>query len=131
MRPYATGRAAPRNGRQTTLVHRSPFPSRSVNCHDVRKPSKVTGENVASLLHLDSSANRFGEPVTRELTALFADAWRARHGPAGYRYRDLAADPVPPDTACCALGRRVERHGLVPPARHRPGHPRAAAAGPA
>jgi FMN-dependent NADH-azoreductase len=70
------------------------------------------------LLHLDSSANRCGESVSRQLTALFADTWRALHGSAGYRYRDLAADPVPPlDTAYCALGRRMERHGLVPPAR--------------
>jgi FMN-dependent NADH-azoreductase len=69
-----------------------------------------------SLLHLDSSANRSGESVSRQLTALFVDTWRALHGAAGYRYRDLAADPVPPlDTAYCALGRRVERHGLVPP----------------
>lgn len=73
---------------------------------------------MTSLLHLDSSANRSGESVSRQLTALFADTWRAMHGPAGYRYRDLAANPVPPlDTAYCALGRRVERHGLVPPAR--------------
>ncbi len=49
---------------------------------------------------------------------MFADTWRALHGSIGYRYRDLAADPVPPlDSAHCALGRRVERHGLVPPAR--------------
>ncbi|MFG3237563.1 FMN-dependent NADH-azoreductase [Streptomyces sp. NPDC048157] len=70
-----------------------------------------------SLLHLDSSANRSDESISRQLTALFASTWRAVHGPAGYRYRDLAADPVPPlDTAYCSLGRRVERDGLVPPA---------------
>jgi FMN-dependent NADH-azoreductase len=68
-----------------------------------------------SLLHLDSSANRSDASVTRQLTALFADAWLARHGHSGYRHRDLAADPVPPlDTAYCTLGRRVERRGLVP-----------------
>ena len=67
------------------------------------------------LLHLDSSAHRTDESVSRRLTALFADTWRAAHGPAGYRYRDLAADPVPPlDSAYCALGRRLERNGLVP-----------------
>ncbi|PBC83807.1 MULTISPECIES: FMN-dependent NADH-azoreductase [unclassified Streptomyces] len=72
---------------------------------------------MTSLLHLDSSAHRSGESVSRQLTALFARTWRAVHGPAGYRYRDLAADPVPPlDTAYCSLGRRVERHGLVSPA---------------
>ena len=69
---------------------------------------------MATLLHLDSSANRSGESVTRELTALFAHDWLARHDSAGYRYRDLAAEPVPPlDTAFCQLGRRAERHGLV------------------
>ena len=68
---------------------------------------------MTSLLHLDSSANRCSESVSRQLTALFADTWRALHGSAGYRDRDLAADPVPPlDTAYCALGRRLERNGL-------------------
>ncbi|MFE4334405.1 FMN-dependent NADH-azoreductase [Streptomyces sp. NPDC056831] len=72
---------------------------------------------MTSLLHLDSSANRSGESVSRQLTALFADTWRAAHASAGYRYQDLTADPVPQlDTAYCSLGRRVERHGLVPPA---------------
>ena len=70
---------------------------------------------MTSLLHLDSSAGRSGESVSRQLTALFADTWRARHGSAGYRYRDLVADPVPPlDAAYCTLGRRVEREGLLP-----------------
>ena len=51
---------------------------------------------MTSLLHLDASANRGSESVSRQLTALFADTWRAVHGPAGYRYRDLAAPgPVP------------------------------------
>lgn len=73
---------------------------------------------MTSLLHLDSSANTSDESVSRQLTTLFADTWQARHGRAGYRYRDLAADPVPPLAAAyCALGRRVERHGLLPPAR--------------
>jgi FMN-dependent NADH-azoreductase len=76
---------------------------------------------MASLLHLDSSADRCGDSVSRRLTALFAETWLSRHEEGGhpyaYRYRDLAADPVPAlDTAYCALGRRVERHGLVPPA---------------
>ncbi|WP_326735407.1 FMN-dependent NADH-azoreductase [Streptomyces sp. NBC_01022] len=71
---------------------------------------------MTSLLHLDSSANRSDESVSRQLTALFARTWRAANGPAGYRYRDLAADPVPPvATAYCALGRRAERNGVVPP----------------
>jgi len=68
-----------------------------------------------SLLHLDSSANRSGESVSRRLTARFARGWRHRYGTAGYRYRDLAADPVsPPGTGYCTLGRRIERHGGVP-----------------
>jgi FMN-dependent NADH-azoreductase len=67
------------------------------------------------LLHLDSSANRSDESVTRRLTGLFADRWRSDHGSAEYRYRDLAAEPVPPiDTAYCQLGRRSEREGVVP-----------------
>jgi FMN-dependent NADH-azoreductase len=72
---------------------------------------------VTALLHLDAGANRSNESVSRQLTALFADNWRAAHRSGTYRYRDLAADPVPPvDTAYCTLGRRVERHGPVPPA---------------
>jgi FMN-dependent NADH-azoreductase len=73
---------------------------------------------MTSLLHLDAGANRSGESVSRQLTALFADTWRATHCSGTYRYRDLAADPVPPvDTAYCALGRRVEGHRRrVPPA---------------
>lgn len=71
-----------------------------------------------SLLHLDSSANHRDESVTRQLTALFAETWRAIHGSAGYRYRDLAQSPVAPlNAAYCALGRRVERCGLVAAAR--------------
>ncbi|MEV6257531.1 NAD(P)H-dependent oxidoreductase [Nocardia sp. NPDC051911] len=46
-----------------------------------------------TLLHLDASARR--RSISRELSAAFADAWRARHPDGGYHYRDLAADPVP------------------------------------
>ncbi len=68
---------------------------------------------MTSLLHLDSSHS--GDSVSRRLTALFADTWRRRHGEDGYRYRDLVAAPVPPiGPAYCALGRRLERNGLVP-----------------
>ncbi|MUN38123.1 FMN-dependent NADH-azoreductase [Actinomadura litoris] len=67
-----------------------------------------------TLLHLDSSHS--GDSITRRLTGLFADTWTAANGRAGYRYRNLATDPAPPLTAAyCALGRRVESHGLVPP----------------
>ncbi|WP_329366760.1 FMN-dependent NADH-azoreductase [Streptomyces sp. NBC_00669] len=80
----------------------------------------MTEDVRASLLHLDSGADGSDGSVSRRLTALFARTWRARHDAAGlqyeYRYRDLAADPVPPlDSAYCALGRRVERHGFCPP----------------
>ncbi|MDT0309478.1 NAD(P)H-dependent oxidoreductase [Streptomyces sp. DSM 44917] len=75
-----------------------------------------------SLLHLDSSADGPVEAVTRQLTALFARTWRERHEAAGvrpayrYRYRDLAAEPVPPLTAAyAALGRRAERNGARSP----------------
>ncbi|MFG2903698.1 NAD(P)H-dependent oxidoreductase [Kitasatospora sp. NPDC048286] len=69
----------------------------------------------ATLLHLDSSISPSGS-VSRALTARFADAWRARHGAAvRHRHRDLAADPVPPvGAAFDALGRRVERKGILP-----------------
>lgn len=74
-------------------------------------------EPATSLLHLDSSAARFHDSVSKQLTALFADTWRGLHDGAGYRYRDLAADPVPLVTsAFVTLGQRVQRHGGVPPA---------------
>ncbi|MFJ6708195.1 MULTISPECIES: FMN-dependent NADH-azoreductase [unclassified Streptomyces] len=70
------------------------------------------------LLHIDSSADAPADSVTRRLTADFARAWRARHPAAEYRHRDLAATAVPPLTgAYTTLGRRVERVGLVPPAK--------------
>ncbi|MFB9907608.1 FMN-dependent NADH-azoreductase [Allokutzneria oryzae] len=70
---------------------------------------------MSSLLHLDSSSSRIDDSVSRRLTSLFADTWRKVHSAAGYRYRDLAVDPVPlVGPAYCALGRRLEREGLVP-----------------
>ncbi|WP_040773267.1 FMN-dependent NADH-azoreductase [Nocardia pneumoniae] len=48
---------------------------------------------MSTLLHLDASARR--QSISRELSAAFASAWRARHPDGDYRYRDLAADPVP------------------------------------
>ena len=65
-----------------------------------------------SLLHLDSS--HAADSVTRTLTGLFADTWRRAHGAAGYRYRNLAADPVPLiGPGYISLGRRLEHDGLV------------------
>ncbi|MER7350030.1 NAD(P)H-dependent oxidoreductase [Streptomyces aurantiacus] len=68
------------------------------------------------LLHVDSSADRRGEvSVTRRLTGMFARSWRERHGGAGYRYRDLVAEPVPlVGSGYVGLGTRVERQGVVP-----------------
>jgi FMN-dependent NADH-azoreductase len=71
---------------------------------------------MTSLLHIDASASHYGEFVSRQLSALFAESWRGVHGDAGYRYRDVANEPVPPVTAAYVnLGRRVERHGIVAP----------------
>ncbi|MFD7130810.1 FMN-dependent NADH-azoreductase [Streptomyces sp. NPDC059894] len=46
------------------------------------------------LLHIDSSIRRTGS-TSRELSAFFAQEWKAAHPGAGYVYRDLATDPVP------------------------------------
>ncbi|WP_237307844.1 FMN-dependent NADH-azoreductase [Streptomyces alboflavus] len=70
------------------------------------------------LLHLDSSADRRGDSVTRALGGLFARSWRERYGDAGYRHRDLAAEPVPPlGSGFVSLGTRTERQGAVPLAK--------------
>ncbi|KAB8194669.1 FMN-dependent NADH-azoreductase [Nonomuraea phyllanthi] len=45
------------------------------------------------LLHLDASARRAS--ISRRLSHLYAETWRAAHPEAGYVYRDLAARPVP------------------------------------
>lgn len=49
-----------------------------------------------TLLHIDSSAGAADDSVSRRLTGLFAQTWRAHNGTAAHRHRDLAADPVPP-----------------------------------
>ncbi|TVT44972.1 NAD(P)H dehydrogenase [Amycolatopsis rhizosphaerae] len=73
------------------------------------------------LLHLDCAASARTDSVSRRLTGLFARIWRERTGAGGYRYRDLAADPVPLlGAAYVSLGQRVERHGAVPPERVAP-----------
>ncbi|MGW0179122.1 FMN-dependent NADH-azoreductase [Nocardia sp. NPDC003345] len=48
---------------------------------------------MSTLLHLDASARRVS--ISRELSAAFAETWRARNPGGGYRYRDLTAEPVP------------------------------------
>ncbi|MDV9177967.1 NAD(P)H-dependent oxidoreductase [Streptomyces sp. W16] len=66
------------------------------------------------LLHIDSSADTTADSVTRQLTEGFART----HRTADHRHRDLSAAPVPPITpAYTTLGRRVEREGIVPPAK--------------
>lgn len=45
------------------------------------------------LLHLDASART--RSFSRQLSARYAEAWRAAHPTGGYTYRDLAATPVP------------------------------------
>jgi FMN-dependent NADH-azoreductase len=63
------------------------------------------------LLHLDASANRSSESITRALSARFATAWLAADPTSEHRYRDLYLDPVPAlTTEFCLLGRRVEQH---------------------
>jgi FMN-dependent NADH-azoreductase len=49
---------------------------------------------MAQLLHLDASM-RWSGSVSRELSAAYAQAWRAAHPDGTYVYRDLAIDPVP------------------------------------
>ncbi|MFC9993167.1 FMN-dependent NADH-azoreductase [Nocardia sp. NPDC127526] len=46
-----------------------------------------------ALLHLDASARR--NSLSRELSSVFADAWRAEHPGGEYVHRDLAAEPIP------------------------------------
>ncbi|WP_055483530.1 NAD(P)H-dependent oxidoreductase [Sphaerimonospora mesophila] len=73
---------------------------------------------MTSLLHVDSSATDAGDSISRQLTAGFAQVWRKLHGADGYRYRDLAADPVSlVSPAFVSLGLRVERQGAVPLAK--------------
>jgi len=49
---------------------------------------------MAHLLHIDSSV-RGDQSVSRRLTALAADRWRAKHPGGTVTYRDLAVDPIP------------------------------------
>ncbi|HEX6352482.1 FMN-dependent NADH-azoreductase [Actinophytocola sp.] len=48
---------------------------------------------MSSLLQLDASVRR--RSFSRTLSAHFADQWKAAHPGGTYRYRDLAAHPVP------------------------------------
>lgn len=77
-----------------------------------------------TLLHLDSSSGPREASVSRRLSALFAAVWRDTCEKAGepvphrYRYRDLAADPVPPTgPAYVTLGQRAQRNEPLPLAK--------------
>jgi FMN-dependent NADH-azoreductase len=49
---------------------------------------------MTNLLHIDSSIQ--GErSVSREISAAYAEAWKAAHPDGSYTYRDLHADPLP------------------------------------
>jgi FMN-dependent NADH-azoreductase len=69
------------------------------------------------LLHLDASARPAS--FSRSLGARFAERWR-RHNPAGgYRYRDLAADPVPLiSPGWTDICDELLRRGITEPARY-------------
>lgn len=47
-----------------------------------------------NLLHVDSAIHTDGS-ASREITAAFAEQWRAANPDGGYVYRDLAANPLP------------------------------------
>jgi FMN-dependent NADH-azoreductase len=49
---------------------------------------------MSQLLHIDASMRTSGS-VSRELSAAFAEHWRAAHPDGTVVYRDLAANPVP------------------------------------
>ncbi|MBN6041592.1 FMN-dependent NADH-azoreductase [Amycolatopsis sp. 195334CR] len=72
---------------------------------------------MSHLLHLDSSARR--DSFSRQLTARFAESWRAAHPGDGYTYRDLAAEPVPLiGEAWTEICDHLLTHGITDPARY-------------
>jgi FMN-dependent NADH-azoreductase len=71
----------------------------------------------SSLLHLDASARTHS--FSRRLSAHFAEVWRATHPDGRYRYRDLAADPVPViDEAWTEICDALLAAGVTDPARY-------------
>jgi len=66
---------------------------------------------VANLLHLDTSIRATGS-TSRTLSGLYTDEWRRRHPQGGYRYRDLAATPIPHIT------QPVRQYALDPGGEH-------------
>lgn len=66
---------------------------------------------MTTLLHIDTSIH--GETsVSREVTAAFADHWRANNPDGEYIYRDLAVDPIP------HLDEASHTAGLTPEEEH-------------
>jgi FMN-dependent NADH-azoreductase len=66
------------------------------------------GENMSTLLHIDSSFNHTTS-VSREISAAFASAWKAAHPAGKYIYRDLAGDTLAHlDSAAFAAARTDE-----------------------
>ena len=63
---------------------------------------------MTNLLHIDSSIQGAAS-VSKEMTASYADAWRAAHPDGGYRYRDLALEPVPHLDVLAHAAAQVER----------------------
>ncbi|SDM45721.1 FMN-dependent NADH-azoreductase [Allokutzneria albata] len=73
---------------------------------------------MSTLLHLDASA-RSGS-ISRRLSRAYADTWRAANPAGQYRYRDLAADPVPHITeAWTQLCDHVLANGITDIGRYR------------
>ncbi|MEV7010883.1 NAD(P)H-dependent oxidoreductase [Streptosporangium sp. NPDC051022] len=73
---------------------------------------------MSRLLHLDASARR--ESFSRDLSGIYARAWRAANPGGGYTYRDLAADPVPHiGQAWTELCDHVLAHGITDIGRYR------------
>lgn len=67
---------------------------------------------MSTLLHLDASAR--SRSFSRRLSARFAETWRAANPAGQYRYRDLAAEPVPHITeAWTEICDGVLRHGIT------------------
>jgi FMN-dependent NADH-azoreductase len=68
---------------------------------------------MSHLLHLDSSLRTEGSR-SRQLSARYAERWRAKHPGGTVTYRDLAADPVP------HLDQAAFFSAFVPPADRTP-----------
>jgi FMN-dependent NADH-azoreductase len=68
---------------------------------------------MAHLLHIDSSVQG-DQSVSRRLSALAAERWRATHPGGTVSYHDLAADPVPHLDAATGVARLLPAESLTP-----------------